>query len=439
MMPQCFRICGRRWGFVFNELREADMKLGRRKFIKGTVAAGAFTAAGFPHIWIKDSSLAYAAGNEIKVGVLFSLTGTTAIVEESLNKATILAIEEINAAGGINGMQIKPIVEDPASDPATFAEKARKLVLGDKCVSVFGSYTSASRKAVLPVFEKRKNLYFYPTLYEGRECSKNVIYTGAVPNQQQDEFVPWLVEKFGKRWYLIGSNYIYPKEENNYCKKLLASLGAEVVNEEYVPLGHSEFSSVINKFRSEKPDVIFSTVVGDSVVALHRQYRAAGLDPEKMPMASLTTSENEVAAMGGDAAAGHFTSAPYFMVYDSPENQKFVEAYRGRWGKDKVTHFVSEPSYFQVYLFKQAVEKLSAGDISPQTIREAIKGEEMIAPQGKVRIEPENLHSYLWPKIGQSQSDGQFKMLKTTSEWLKPVPYKAYPNQVCTEAGLKEI
>jgi len=414
------------------------MKLGRRKFIKGTVAAGAVTAAGFPHIWIKDSSLAYAAGNEIKVGVLFSLTGTTAIVEESLNKATILAIEEINAAGGINGMQIKPIVEDPASDPATFAEKARKLVLGDKVVSVFGSYTSASRKAVLPVFEKRKNLYFYPTLYEGRECSKNVIYTGAVPNQQQDEFVPWLIEKFGKRWSLIGSNYIYPKEENNYCKKLLAQYGAEVIREEYVPLGHSEFSSVINKFRSEKPDVIFSTVVGDSVVALHRQYRAGGLDPEKMPMASLTTSENEVAAMGGDAAAGHFTSAPYFMVYDSPENQKFVEAYRSRWGGDKVTHFVSEPSYFQVYLFKQAVQKLSAGDISPKTIREAIKGEEMIAPQGKVRIEPENLHSYLWPKIGQCQSDGQFKMLKTTSEWLAPEPYKAYPNQTCTESGLKE-
>lgn len=415
------------------------MKLGRRKFIKGTVAAGAVAATGFPHIWIKDSSLAYAASGEIKVGVLFSLTGTTAIVEESLNKATILAIEEINAAGGINGMQIKPIVEDPASDPATFAEKARKLVLGDKCVSVFGSYTSASRKAVLPVFEKRKNLYFYPTLYEGRECSKNVIYTGAVPNQQQDEFVPWLMERFGKRWYLIGSNYIYPKEENNYCKKLLAEAGAEVVHEEYVPLGHSEFSSVINKFRSEKPDVIFSTVVGDSVVALHRQYRAAGLDPEKMPMASLTTSENEVAAMGGDAAAGHFTSAPYFMVHESPENQKFVEAYRSRWGGDKVTHFVSEPSYFQVHLFKQAVEKLSAGDISPKTIVEAIKGEEMVAPQGKVRIEPENLHTYLWPKIGQSQSDGQFKVLKTTSEWLKPVPYKAYPKQVCTESGLKEI
>ena len=416
------------------------MKKDRRSFLqKAAVGAGVLAASNFPYIWVKNSSLAYAAKGEIKVGVLFSLTGTTGIIEESLNKATIMAIEEINDSGGINGMKITPVVEDPASDPATFAAKARKLVLNDRCVSVFGSYTSASRKAVLPVFEKRDNLYWYPTLYEGRECSKNVIYTGAVPNQQQDEFVPWLVEKFGKRWYLIGSNYIYPKEENNYCKKLLANLGCEVVAEEYVPLGHSEFASVVNKFRSEKPNVIFSTVVGDSVVALHRQYRAAGLDPETMPMASLTTSENEVAAMGGDAAAGHFTSAPYFQVWDSPENHKFVEAYRKRWGADKVTHFVSEPSYFQVYMFKQAVEKLDPSDISPQTIREAVKGVELVAPQGPVRVDPATLHTYLWPKIGVCKSDGQFEILQQSSEWLKPVPYKAYPNQVCTEEGLKQV
>jgi urea transport system substrate-binding protein len=414
------------------------MAIKRRDFIKGSAAVGAGVLAGFPHIWIKDYSLARAADGEIKVGVLFSLTGTTAIIEESLNKATIMAIEEINAAGGINGMKIVPIVEDPASDPATFAEKARKLVVGDKCVSVFGSYTSASRKAVLPVFEKRENLYFYPTLYEGRECSKNVIYTGAVPNQQQDEFVPWLVEKFGKKFFLIGSNYIYPKEENNYCKKLLEKLGAEVVNEEYVPLGHSEFSSVINKMKSTEPNVIFSTVVGDSVVALHRQYRAAGLDPAKMPMASLTTSENEVAAMGGDAAAGHFTSAPYFMVHKSPENEKFVAAYKKRWGDDKVTHFVSEPCYFQMYMFKQAVEKLAPSDIAPTNIREAIKGVELMAPQGKVRLERENLHTWLWPKIAMAKSDGQFEVLKDSAEWKAPDPYAAYPNMKCTEAGLKE-
>jgi urea transport system substrate-binding protein len=414
------------------------MSISRRTLMKNAAALGAFAGAGFPHIWIKNADLAHAAAGDIQVGVLFSLTGTTAIIEESLNKATLLAIEEINAAGGIKGRKIVPIVEDPASDPATFAEKARKLVVGDKCVSVFGSYTSASRKAVLPVFERQNNLYWYPTLYEGRECSKNVIYTGAVPNQQQDEFVPWLVKKFGKKFYLIGSNYIYPKEENNYCRKLLEKHGGEVVAEEYVPLGHSEFSSVINKIRSTQPNVIFSTVVGDSVVALHRQYRAAGLDPEKMPMASLTTSENEVAAMGGEAAAGHFTSAPYFMVHKSPENEKFVAAYKKRWGADKVTHFVSEACYFQMYLFKQAVEKLATSDLTPPIIRDAVKGQEATAPQGKVRLEAENLHTWLWPKIAQAKSNGQFEILVESKEWLKPVPYAAYPGQVCTEKGLVE-
>lgn len=415
------------------------MAINRRTFLRGTAAVGAGVSAGFPHIWIKNAGLAYAQNGEIKVGVLFSLTGTTAIVEDSLNKATLLAIDEINAAGGAGGMKIVPIVEDPASDPATFADKARKLVVSDKAVSVFGSYTSASRKAVLPVFERRNNLYWYPTLYEGRECSKNVIYTGAVPNQQQDEFIPWLIQKFGPKFFMIGSNYIYPKEENNYAKTLLAKYGGEVVNEEYVPLGHSEFSSVINKMKSTQPNVIFSTVVGDSVVALHRQYRAAGLDPEKMPMASLTTSEVEVAAMGGDAAAGHFTSAPYFMVHKSPENEKFVAAYQAKYGADAVTHFVSEPAYFQVYLFKQAIEKIgSAGDITPENIREAAKDQEMIAPQGKVKIERENLHTWLWPKIAVAKSDGQFEVLKDSAEWMRPDPYSAYPNQKCTEAGLTE-
>ncbi|HEV7372973.1 transporter substrate-binding protein, partial [Arenibaculum sp.] len=213
------------------------MKITRRSFLKSTAIAGAAGSAGFPHIWIKDAGLAWAAGGEIKVGVLFSLTGTTAVVEKSMHDATLMAIDEINAAGGVNGMKITAVVEDPASDPATFSEKANKLVLADKCVSVFGSYTSASRKAVLPIFEKRQNLYWYPTLYEGRECSKNVMYTGAVPNQQQKDFIPWLVKNFGKKFYLIGSNYIYPKEENNVCKILLDQLGGEVVGEEYVPLG----------------------------------------------------------------------------------------------------------------------------------------------------------------------------------------------------------
>lgn len=412
------------------------MSLDRRRLLKGGAALGVGLAAGFPHIWIKNADLAYAASGKLKVGVLFSLTGTTAIIETSLNQATLLAIEQINKAGGANGMMLEPVIEDPASDPATFAEKARKLVLEDRCVSVFGSYTSASRKAVLPVFEKYHNLYWYPTLYEGRECSLNVMYTGAVPNQQQKNYIPWLIKNFGKRFYLIGSNYIYPKEENNVCKILLKRLGGEVVGEEYVPLGHSEFGSVIQKFKDTKPNVIFSTVVGDSVVALHRQYKLAGLDPATMPMASLTTSEEEIAAMGGEFAAGHFTSAPYFMSYDSPANHRFVEAFQARWGKGKVTNFVSEPAYFQVFLFKQAIDKLGSKHPAPPDIRRAAWGQELQAPQGLVKIDPQNSHTYLWPKIGEAQSNGQFKIIQQSKEWVEPLPYWAYPGQVCTPTGL---
>ncbi|KJS37081.1 MAG: ABC transporter substrate-binding protein [Rhodospirillaceae bacterium BRH_c57] len=409
----------------------------RRSFLKGFTIAGAAGVAGvtgFPGIWTRGNS-AYAANGEIPVGVLFSLTGAVAVVESTLRDACMLAIEEINASGGVNGMTLRPYQEDPASDPATFADRARRLVIRDKCVSIFGSYTSASRQAVLPVVEGRDNLYWYPTLYEGRECSRNVMYGGAVPNQQQQEFVPWLKEKFGGRFYLIGNNYVYPREENNVCKIILSQIGGEAVNEEYVPLGHSDFSSVINRIRAAEPDVIFCTLVGDSDVAFARQLHAAGFDPEKMPVASLTRSEVEVKAIGGDAAAGHFSSAPYFMGHKSAENEKFIEAYQRKYGTDQVTHFVSEAAYFQVYQFKAAVEKLAASDISPVNIRNAAVGLSMVAPQGEILIDG-NLHTHLWPKIGQWQSDGQAKVIMESKQRIAPEPYWAYEGQACTENGL---
>lgn len=413
----------------------------RRDFLKSTGAFGAMGVAGglsAPALLLgTNPALAQALGDDIPVGLLFSLTGSVAVVEHTLHDASLMAMEEINAAGGIHGRMLRPIIEDPASDPATYADRARRLMIRDKCVSVFGSYTSASRQAVLPVVEKRNNLYWYPTLYEGRECSRNVMYGGAVPNQQQDNVIAWAVENFGPRFYLLGNNYVYPKEENNYCKLLLAGLGGEVVNEEYVPLGHSDFSSIINRIRTEKPDVIFSTLVGDSDVAFARQYHAAELDPEQMPVLSLTRSEVEVKAIGGEAAAGHFSSAPYFMNTSTPENEKFVEAYKSKYGGDEVTHFVSEAAYFQVYQFKAALEKLDPANVTTETIREAAVGTELLAPQGKVLID-ENLHTHLWPKVAQWQADGQANVILDSAERVAPKPYAAYDGKTCTGAGLVE-
>lgn len=409
----------------------------RRTFIKGAGAVGALAATGVlgaPAI-ISGAGRAYASNGEIPVGLLFSLTGEVAVVERTLHDAALLAIEEINAGGGVHGMQLKTFIEDPASDPATYADRARRLMIRDNCVSVFGSYTSASRQAVLPVVEGRNNLYWYPTLYEGRECSRNVMYGGAVPNQQQQDFVPWLHENFGGRFYLIGNNYVYPREENNVCKMILEQLGGEAVHEEYVPLGHSDFSSVINRIRAEQPDVIFCTLVGDSDVAFARQYHAAGLDPETMPVASLTRSEVEVAAIGGEAAVGHFSSAPYFMGHQSPENERFVEAYRSRFGGDQVTHFVSEAAYFQVYQFKAALEKLDPANITPEAIRDAAVGLTTMAPQGEIVIDP-NLHTHVWPKIARWKSDGQAEVLVQSETRVEPEPYWAYEGETCTGEGL---
>lgn len=413
----------------------------RRDFLRSTGALGVMGTAGglsAPALLLGTSSAsAQALGDDIPVGILFSLTGSVAVVEHTLHDASLMAMEEINAAGGIHGRMLRPIIEDPGSDPATYADRARRLIIRDKCISVFGSYTSASRQAVLPVVEERNNLFWYPTLYEGRECSRNIIYGGPVPNQQQDTVISWLKDNFGPRFYLLGNNYVYPKEENNYCKSLLAELGGEVAHEEYVPLGHSDFSSIINRIRTEKPDVIFSTLVGDSDVAFARQYHAAELDPEQMPVLSLTRSEVEVKAIGGEASAGHFTSAPYFMNTATPENEIFVEAYKSRFGGDEVTHFGSEAAYFQVQQFKAALEKLEPENVTTEAIRAAAVGSELVAPQGKVLID-ENLHTHLWPKVAQWQADGQASVISESDERIAPKPYAAYDGLTCTSAGLVE-
>lgn len=409
----------------------------RREFLGRAGAAGTMGLTGALSVpaLLSGAGRAFAAGDDIPIGVLFSLTGAVAVVEHTLHDAALMAIAEINAAGGVHGKQLRPIVEDPASDPATYADRARRLMIRDKCVSVFGSYTSSSRQAVLPIAEQRNNLYWYPTLYEGRECSRNIMYGGALANQQQDILIPWLIENFGKKFYMLGNNYVYPKEENNYCRILLNELGGEVVHEEYVPMGHSDFSSAINRIRAEQPDVIFTTLVGDSDVAFSRQYHAAELNPDKMPIVSLTRSEVEVKAIGGEAAAGHFSSAPYFMGHESPENEKFVENYKSRYGADQVTHFVSEAAYFQVYQFKAALEKLDPDNITPAGIRDAAMGMTMMAPQGEILID-DNLHTHLWPKVGQWQSDGQAKVILQSEERVAPDPYAAYPGQACTIDGL---
>jgi urea transport system substrate-binding protein len=411
------------------------MSLNRRNFLK-TGALGTAGALATPYFFSRTSQ----AAETIKVGVLFSLTGGLSIIEKSLSDATLMAISEINAKGGVKGMKIEAIIEDGASDPKTYNEKASKLVIRDRVPTVFGSYTSASRKAVLPVFEKRNNLYFYPTYYEGFECSKNVVYTGAVPNQQLSNFIPWIIKTLGKKkFFIVGSNYIYPREMAKVSKILIEKNGGEWIADEYLELGHSEWGTMVNKIKSSGCDVVLSNVVGDSVVAFYREFKNQGLTHDKLPICATVTSEIEIAAMGAEYAVGSFTSFPYFQAIDTDINKAFIQRYR-TFVKDPkaVTHHALESSYFQVFLWKQAAEKASA--ITPEAIRDGVKGQEFDAPNGHVKIEPENLHTYLTPRIAHWQADGQGKIIDEYKSPVRPLPYVAYgeteQNLFCTAKGL---
>ncbi|MDQ0315765.1 transporter substrate-binding domain-containing protein [Amorphus orientalis] len=410
------------------------MSFNRRSFLKSSaLAAGALATPGIFH-------RAAMAADEIEVGVLFSQTGGLSIIEKSLSDATLMAIDEINSAGGVLGKQIKPLVEDGASDPKTFNEKASKLIIRDRVPTVFGCYTSASRKAVLPVFEKRRNLLFYPTYYEGFECSKNVVYTGAVPNQQLSNFIPWIINTLGKKkFFIVGSNYIYPREMAKVSKILIEQNGGEWIADEYLELGHSEWGAMVNKIKSSGCDVVLSNVVGDSVVAFYREYKNQGISQADLPICATVTSEVEIAAMGAEYAAGSYTSFPYFQAIDTPANHAFVERYRKFVNDPKaVTHHAMASSYFQVFLWKQAVEK--AGEATPEAIVANVGGQSFDAPDGKVTVEAANLHTAMTPRIAQWKADGQGEIVEAYDHPVFPLPYVAYgetqDNLFCTAQGL---
>ncbi len=361
-------------------------------------------------------------GDDIKVGVLFSLSGALAVTEKGMANATLLAIEEINANGGINGRKLKAVQEDLASEPSVAATKAKKLLQQDKVAAIVGGYTSASRQAMLPIVEQYNGVLVYPTFYEGEEYSENIIYTGATPNQQLQEFVPWLIKNVGKKVYFIGSDYVYPVETNKQVKELLKMNGGEVVGEQYVPLGQSEFASVINKIKEAKPNLIFSDLVGDSVAAFYKQYKSYGLDPAAMPIASPVTAESEIVSMGADVAKGHISSAAYFQSVNTPENKKFVEAYQTKYGKNEPITQVIEASYFSTLLLAEALKKVK--DVTDtKAVIGAFAGLEIKAPQGTVKIDTENHHAWLNSRIGKVGADGQFEIIQTMEKPIQPEPW----------------
>jgi urea transport system substrate-binding protein len=366
-------------------------------------------------------------GAGIKVGILHSSSGTMAISENSVIDAEKLAIEEINKAGGVLGKQIIPIVEDGASDPNTFNEKAKKLIDQDNVATVFGCWTSSSRKAVLETFKSKKHMLWYPVQYEGQECSEHVFYTGAAPNQQIEPSVDWLLKTYpGKPFFLVGSDYVFPQTANSIIKAQLAAKKGKVVGEEYIKLGDNEVSAVIAKIKSALPSggVIYNSLNGSTNVAFFKALQGAGMTAEKYPSMSVSIAEEEVKAIGPQYLKGHFAAWNYFQTVDTPASKKFVEAFKAKYGADRVVNDPMEAAYTMVYLWKQAVEKAKTYEDLAK-VRAAAIGQSFEAPNGKVVMNA-NHHISKIVRIGKVRDDGLFEIVNSTPTAVTPQPWNQY-------------
>ncbi|MEM6756359.1 MAG: urea ABC transporter substrate-binding protein [Planctomycetota bacterium] len=383
----------------------------------------------YPTDAVNRSGLA-VEDNYVTVGQLHSVTGTMAISETGSVEAERLAITQINEMGGVLGRQVKVIFEDGASDWPTFAEKAKKLLINDKVGTVFGCWTSASRKAVLPIFEKENGMLYYPTFYEGLEASRNVIYTGQEATQQIIWGLDWAYDEKGSRtFFLIGSDYIWPRTSNKIARFHIERFmsGCKVVGEEYYPLGHTNFNSLINKVKLKRPDCIYSIIVGGSNVAWYKQLNAAGITGEALAkrgqiLLTISTTEDELLGIGGENAAGFYACMKYFQSLDNENNKKFVAAFKERYGDDSVIGDVTQAAYLGPWLWKLTVEKAKSFDID--AISAASGGVEFLeAPEGYVRIHDTNNHLWSKARIGEMLPDGQFKVLAESPELIEPNPF----------------
>ncbi len=371
------------------------------------------------------------AQDTVKVGVLQSLTGTMAISEVTVKNATMLAIDEINAAGGVNGKQVTAVVEDGASEPGMFAQKAQKLIQEDKVVTVFGGWTSASRKAMLPVFERFKNLLWYPVQFEGNECSPNIMYSGAQPNQQILPALDWAKQKGYKNYFLLGSDYVFPRTANLILKKHIIHDGLTVADEEYVPLGGTDFSAIVNKIVAAKPDVVFNTLNGDSNVSFFKQLAAAGLPASKLPVMSFSIAEPEAKAMGPSLVQGSYAAWNYFQTLDDPISKKFVASYKAKFGADSVVDDPMAHGYLDVYVWAAAAEKAKSFDIDAVRHAAVELGWKDVV-MGKTKFAT-NQSLYQTAYVGELDPTGQFNILWHSEKPIFPEPYDplAFPGKKC--------
>jgi len=357
----------------------------------------------------------------IKVGVLHSLTGTMAISEKPVMQATLLAIEQINARGGLLGRKLEAVVADGKSDGATFAYQAERLITEEKVSVVFGCWTSASRKTVKPVFEKYNHLLFYPVQYEGLEQSPNIVYTGAAPNQQIIPAVSWAMKQFGSRIYLVGSDYVFPRVAGWLIGKLVKASHGTIVGESYIPLGATKVDQMIRDIQRLQPDVVMNSINGDSNIAFFHALNEAGITANETPVVSFSVGEPELAQMHADDAVGHYAVWNYFQSIDNQVNRDFIQAYQTRFGAGVSLSDPMEAAWLGVQLWAKAVRAAQTDDVG--VIRTAIAHQSIVAPEGIVSIDQHSHHAWKTVRIGKIRADRQFDILWTSADAMRPEPF----------------
>jgi urea ABC transporter urea binding protein len=358
----------------------------------------------------------------IKVGILHSMTGTMAISETHLIQSTLMTINEINENGGIMGHPIEPIVVDGRSDPVVFAKEAERLIVEEGVKVIFGGWTSASKKHMRPVVEKYNHLLFYPVQYEGAEISKNIIYTGLIPNQQMFPTIKWALKTFGARLYVVGSDYIYPRIASEVLFELAASVGANIVGEDYVLLGSQDVDAVVDKIIIANPDFILNTINGDTNVGFFKKLREKGITSDKIPTISFSVGETELEQLSPKDMVGDYAVWSYFMTVKGTDNQKFMNLFK-KYYPDKKLLLSSpmEASYIAVNLWAKAA--WAAQSFEPQDILERIFTQIVKAPSGEVSLDADNHHLWKYVRIGQIREDGLFDIIWTSDRMVRPIPY----------------
>ena len=362
-------------------------------------------------------------GDSVKVGLLHSMSGSMAISEKAVLDAEKLAISEINEAGGVLGKQITYQEEDGASDPSTFATKAEKLVDQDGITTVFGCWTSSSRKAVKSIFEDYNALLFYPVQYEGMESSSNIVYTGAAPNQQIVPAIEYCISQGYQKYFLLGSDYVFPRTANMIITAQLEAAGCEVVGEEYADMDQTDFAAIISKIEEAKPDIIINTLNGTGNVSFFKQMSEKNYTSDTYMTMSFSIAEEEVSTIGAEILKGHMVSWNYYQTTETERNDAFVKAYKETYGEDRVTSDPAEAAYDAVYLWAAACEK--AGSVEVEDVIKTIEagGISFDAPEGTVEIDGSNHHLSKPVRIGQVKEDGLIYEIYATDAPVDPDPY----------------